>query len=83
MHNWGFMHNYISDMNLSHGDHSALPHQMRRYLIASFREDVKPLVPGDLDRLASGYSRPMLATNDSGKPEMVITHLMRFATEGT
>ena len=27
---------------------SALPHQIRRYLTASFRADVKPLVAGDL-----------------------------------
>ena len=44
------------------GVHSALPHQMRRCFTASFGGDVKPSVPGDLGRLASGYSRPSLAT---------------------
>ena len=40
----------------------ALLHQMRRCFTVSFGGDVKPSVPGDQARLASGYSRPSLAS---------------------
>ena len=47
------------------GHFSLSPYLMRMCLTVSFRGDVKPLVPGDLARLASGYSSPYY----SGKPK--------------
>ena len=45
----------------------------RRCFTASFGGDVKPSVPGDLARLASGYSRPSLATTIVVDPKGYVT----------
>ena len=64
--------------------HSALPQKMRRCFTTSFGGDVKPSVPGDLARLAPGYSRPSLATSVVINPEGYyhFTNYKRFNSNG-
>ena len=52
---------------------SSIHRKMRRCFTAFFRGDIKPSVPGDLARLAPGYSRLLLATTMLVKAKTIQT----------